>query len=295
MFNRKETVSWHGIKIAITMFSFLFMANKCFCQEKIVLRYKPIRSEILQYRMVLDNNIEKKGIISTKAERTIIDQNMTIDYSQEVKNITNDKIIKAVNTISLFDLSMKKNEKKFPVPKELANETLGKKFFFSMKETGQILDFNPPQDLSEAPFSIDILSSIFEHIYPILPEKEIRSGSTWFENFEIFAPKPAEGKIFSSFNYTFSGIEKAGNITCAAITYWGTFRSYFESKLGQKNKEINIIGSSEGKTLIALDDGRIIKADEKLTLNIISEVNSEKSGTEHNQHTIKTDMSLELK
>jgi len=294
MFNRKEAVSWHCIKIIILIFSFLFLANKCFCQEKIILRYKPAKSDILQYRIILDNSIEKKDIASAKAERTLVDQNMTIDYTQEVKNTSN-KTIKAVNTISFFSISMKKGEKKYSVPKELPDEILGKKFIFSMKDVGQILDFSPPQDLSEAPFSIDILSSIFEHIYPILPEKDIKIGSSWLANFEISAPKPAEGKIFSSFNYTLSGVEKIGNTTCAVITYWGTFRSYLENKLGNKNKEINIIGSSEGKTLIAIDNGKIIKADEKMTLNIISEITSEKSAIEHNQHTIKTDISLELK
>jgi len=296
MFHKKKS-SFCIAALILLVFTSSFATDKCYCQEKMNLRYKFSRSDIIKYRMILNNNTEKRGMASSTGERTITDQNITLDYSQSIQNTPTNKIMKIVSTISAFDISMKKNEKELPVPGEISKEIAGKKFFFTMKDNGQILDFYPPQDIYDAPFSIDIISAVIEHLYPALPEKEIKIGNTWLSNFEIIAPKPAEGKIFSSFNYTLSGIENINDVPCAVITFWGTFRSYFENKLGTKDKEINIIGSSEGKTYISKKDGTIVKADEKMTMNIISEINSFSEGkadTKHVQDTIKTDISVEL-
>ena len=60
---------------------------------------------------------------------------------------------------------------------------------------------------------------------------------------------------------------------------------------------MNIIGSIEGKTYISIADGKLVKTDENLTLNIITGTTSAAGGkteTTYLQTIIKTDINGEL-
>lgn len=257
-------------------------------QEKVNLEYRLNKGDISKYKIILTNNVEEKGIVSTKAERTITEQIINVDCTQEVKEIKLDGTMEMAGTFTSFNEA---------IPQEVVKNLAGKKFFYRLNKKGEVLNFIPPQDVYGAPFTVDLLTAIFEHFQPRLPEKEVSVGNTWLSNLEISAPRPAEGKIFGNFNYTLAGIEKIGKISCAGITFWGTFISSLAARRGDKTVEINIIGSSEGKTYISIADGKVVKTDENLTLNIITGTTSTSEGkteTTHLQTIIKTDVNGEL-
>jgi len=200
-------------------------------------------------------------------------------------------------TFTSFNLSMKKNEKEERVLQEIIKNFTGKNFSFGLTKKGGVVDLIAPQDVHGIPFTTDLLIIIFEQLQPRLPEKEISIGDTWSSSLEISAPRPAEGKIFGNFNYTLEGIEKVGKTSCAAIPFWSTLTSSLTAKRGDTTVEMNIIGSIEGKTYISIADGKLVKTDENLTLNIITGTTSAAGGkteTTYLQTIIKTDINGEL-
>jgi hypothetical protein len=268
-----------------------------FAQENINLEYRFNKGDISKYKMSINNSVESKGIVSTKAERVITEQVINTDYTQEVKNIEPDGTMKIAETLSSFDLFMKKNEKEEIVSREIIKNFTGKKFIYNLSKKGEIINLISPEQVQGIPFTTDLLTIIFEHLQPRLPEKEINIGNTWLGNMEITAPRPAEGKIFVNFNYTFEKIEQIGRISCAYITFWGTLTSSLTAKRGNTTIDMNVIGSSEGNACIALTDGKLVTFDENLTINIITGKTSavaEKSDVMHLQTTIKTDVNVAL-
>lgn len=240
----------------------LFLAGLATAAGPIKLRYKFKKGESLDYRMVMDQDMD----ITSEAMPGMgqkISMKMIIEMYQKTLE-TKPKGAKVEIGFKKFDAEMEMGGNKMPIPGMESMKKL--RMTMDMSDRGEMGEpelVNPDEVGQQARQMAEQMKKSMNQNSLVFPDKALKPGDTWTFEQDIPAELPGapdlKMKLKSKFKLV--GIEKVKGKMCAKVRADVNLSLHGEASQGGVPLKADMEGSGSGENLFAIKEGKMISSE----------------------------------